>query len=247
MLAVATGQGGLLLVSGMECVAPRWWRDHFSPSDVLLRDDAAVFREHATRRPRGHDVHVTAGGGDIADDVAGFLTQWHGPPDRPMREAARRGPRALRQWRQTVSGWSNPVVVQNQMLEPDAFRTEGDISVFYVENQGVWLWGYGRGDDPPVFDRENEPERIWQPTGAVLSRFLFQVTVFETIWAAPHVRAASGLAREQLDRVLAPLTPVDMIAWRWPGPEHRFWVRDGIAAFAAIDDPPDTPVDDNSR
>jgi hypothetical protein len=82
----------------------------------------------------------------------------------------------LRNWRQSVSRWGRPIVVQNQLVEPDSAWVEDDLAVFYVEDQGVWLWAYGEGDDPPVHDRENEEGRAWQPAGVSLSQFLFQMS-----------------------------------------------------------------------
>ncbi len=99
--------------------------------------------------------------------------------------------------------------------------------VFYVENQGVWLWAYGEGDDPHVYDRENEDGRAWQPSGASLSDFLFQMTVVETVLGTERGAGASDLSQPDFDRIVEPLTAVDMTPWRWPGPEHRLWLGDG--------------------
>ena len=119
--------------------------------------------------------------------------------------------------------------------------------VFYVENQGVWLWAYGEGDDPQVYDRENEDGRAWQPSGVRLSDFLFQMTVVETVFGSERGVGASDLSQPDFDRIVRPLTAVDMTPWRWPGPEHRLWLGEGIAAFGGVNDIPGADVGSGSR
>jgi hypothetical protein len=102
-----------------------------------------------------------------------------------------------------------------------------------VENQGVWLWACDcAGDDPAVFDRENQPGKLWRPTGAVLSTFLLHVAVFEAVMGARHFAGAAELTPDQLDAVPAPLRPLPMPAWRWPAAGHRLHAGEGLLAFA---------------
>jgi hypothetical protein len=146
-----------------------------------------------------------------------------------------------------VARWERPIVVQNQLVPRDGAQIEDGPVVFYVENQGVWLWAYGEGEDPPVYDRENEEGRSWQPSGVSLSDFMFQMTVVETVWGAEQGAGASDLSQQDFDRIVEPLTPVDMTPWRWPGPEHRLWLGDGIAAFGGVNEIPGAEVAPGSR
>ncbi|HZO69823.1 MAG TPA: hypothetical protein VFB74_32920, partial [Kribbellaceae bacterium] len=81
------------------------------------------------------------------------------------------------------------------------------------------------GDDPRVYDRENEPGRPWQLTGVTLSVFLVHVAVFEAVWNAPFGAVAAWITADRLEKVLAPLTPIPGAAWRWPSPLHQLYVR----------------------
>jgi hypothetical protein len=171
-----------------------------------------------------------------ADSLERFLVRWYGPPDREpgsVPTGPTTLPRPLRAWYELASRWSTPLVVQNQLLGPDEVQVEDGKLVFWVENQGVWLWGCDRvGDDPTVFDRENQPGEPWQPTGVALSRFLLHVAVFEAICGARCSAGASWLTPEQLDAVLVPLRPLPMPAWRWPAAGHRLYAGEGLLGLA---------------
>ena len=181
------------------------------------------------------------------DAVGAFLADWYGPPTSLRPEAASSEPPALRTWRQSVARWQRPIVVQNQLVPRNRAQVEDDLVVFYVENQGVWLWAYGEGDDPQVYDRENEGGRAWRPSGVKLSGFLFQMTVVETIFGSERGANASDLSQPDFDRVVGPLTAVDMTPWRWPGLEHRLWLGEGIAAFGGVNGIPGAPEAPGSR
>jgi hypothetical protein len=171
-----------------------------------------------------------------ADSLERFLVWWYGLPDREatlVPTGAIEVPQPLRAWYELASRWSRPLGTQNQLLGPDRVRVQDGKLVFWVENQGVWLWACDRaGDDPAVFDRENQPGKQWQPTGAVLSTFLLHVAAFEAVMGARHFAAAAALTPDQLDAVLAPLRPLPMRAWRWPAAAHRLHAGEGLLAFA---------------
>ena len=181
------------------------------------------------------------------DAVGNFLAGWYGPPNSVRADASSSEPPALRKWRQSVARWDRPIVVQNQLVPRDSADVEDDLVVFYVENQGIWLWAYGEGDDPPVYDRENEESRAWQPSGASLSDFLFQMTVVETVFGSERGAGASDLSPQDFDRIVGPLTAVEMTPWRWPGPEHRLWLADGVAAFGGVNEIPGANAAPGSR
>lgn len=175
------------------------------------------------------------------DSLHRFLVRWHGPPDREAVLPGGTGhgvPRPLREWIGRTSAWSKPLTTQNHLL--DQPTTEDDKLVFWVENQGVWLWAADRvGDDPPVHDRENLAGEPWRPTGVSLSTFLLHVAVFEAIMGSPYGAAACWVTPAELDSILAPLRPLPMPAWRWPTAGHRLHAGEGLLAFAGPNFGPD--------
>jgi hypothetical protein len=145
--------------------------------------------------------------------------------------------------------WDRPLIHQNHMVDPTKVEIEGDKALFYVENQGVWLWAYqvNSTQDPMVFDREAEPGRAWHSTSEQLSQFLVHVTVFEAILGAPIGASSFDCTRAQLDQILMPLVPVALPAWRWPGPEHRLYCGTDVLAVAGVVDMPGSPTRADSR
>lgn len=139
-------------------------------------------------------------------------------------------PRPLRDWFELTSRWTAPVTTQNRVLSSP--RPDQGKLVFWVENQGAWLWATTTDvDDPPVFDRENVDGQPWQRTGVPLSTFLLHVTVFEAIMGAPYGASACWVSPAQLAEILAPLRPLPMPDWRWPAAGHRLYAADGLLAF----------------
>lgn len=170
------------------------------------------------------------------DSLERFLVHWHGPPhldEAPnLAEGSADIPQPLRDWYQLTARWRAPVTVQNRILLPAQLYLDDGKLVFWVENQRVWLWAVDpHGDDPEVFDRENEPGANWYGTGTRLSHFLVHVAVFEAILGAKHHASAADITPEQLVVVLKPLQPLPMIPWRWPSPGHQLHAGDGLLAF----------------
>lgn len=168
-----------------------------------------------------------------ADSLEQFLTRWYGPADREAAVTAVDGdavPRPLRDWFALTARWSTPVSTQHHVLS-QPWIEDGRL-VFWVENQGVWLWATtAGGDDPPVYDRENVDGEPWQPTGVALSAFLLHVAVFEAVMSCQHGASASWVSLTQWEAILAPLRPLPMPDWRWPAAGHRLYAADGLLAF----------------
>lgn len=167
------------------------------------------------------------------DSLERFLSHWYGPPDRKPVAAAVDGngvPGPLRDWFELTSRWSTPVATQNRVLS-QPWVEDGKL-VFWVENQGVWLWATAPdGADPPVYDRENVDGAVWQPTGELLSAFLVHVAVFEAVMGAAHGGCACWVSPAQWEEILAPLRPLPMPEWRWPTGGHRLYAADGLLAL----------------
>jgi hypothetical protein len=59
------------------------------------------------------------------------------------------------------------------MLAPEQRERDGILTPFCVESQSVWLFAYGEGPDPEVFDRHNDERSEWMATGEQLVEFLW--------------------------------------------------------------------------
>jgi hypothetical protein len=176
-----------------------------------------------------------------------LITYWHGAPDRGLRRADSelRGlqlPRPLR-WLYERGIDRAPILSrQNTLLGPEEPLFDDDHLLFYVENQGVYLWAIAResgrrdapdqlrlpfedveiirgavgreDDDPPVWGRFNEKNRPWAREEVRLSEFLIQACLFEAIITASHGVWASWGDRALLERVTEGLRPLPLGAWR---------------------------------
>lgn len=183
----------------------------------------------------------------IGNTVTEFLQSWYGPPNRDTVPPRGHEPLALREWWSYEAAWNVALARQNSVLPPrDIYRDAGH-SVFYVENQAVWLWAYGEGNDPDVYDRENEPGTQWTRVEERLSTFLHHAAVFEAVLGAERLTLAANDAEGSVVRgVLENLSSSPFIDWRWPGPRSNVWEGDDCLVFACVNDRPWSAVDDAS-
>jgi hypothetical protein len=172
-----------------------------------------------------------------------LVVYWHGPsgPDDGYSDldlGRNPLPLPLRRWYRYGGRRSGILSHQNSLLGPDELELTADGRLlFYVENQGVYLWCTAcRGDDPPVWGRKNKGDEPWVEEEATLSGFLIQVCLFEAVSWAMHSAccgaSASWVDQETLDRVTAPLKRVPLGDWRWPAYPNRFYT--GKGTFAVI-------------
>jgi hypothetical protein len=161
-----------------------------------------------------------------------FLERWHGAPTREPDPILHGGlPEQLRAFAARVRGWPDAIVQNDLANDPDDMR-DGDKRVFFVENQGVYVWATdGAGADPVVWGRFNEPGERWQAEREPMSGFLLQVVVFEAILGSDHVASASGIPLDQLEAILGPLQRLPLGAWRWPSEPGWFFASDDALAF----------------
>jgi hypothetical protein len=197
---------------------------------------------------------------DLADvdvsSVERFLATWYGPPDRPAAvlpsgAAWRSLPEPLRAWYALASRYSVPLTFHNAVVEPDQVYQEADKVVFWVENQGGYLWAAdAEGDDPMVHERADVDGAPWQPTGVPLSGFLLNVVILEACIGGARYRATSvDITEAQTTACLAPLRPMpypgptyrgqlyvdhQTLAFVTPSSDDRWWVTLGAHTSAAI-------------
>src|SRR5581483_3510198 len=109
---------------------------------------------------------ITSVSGDLGlaaafgpDQPQRFLAAWLGPPSREVPDPTDGDiPAALLEWHRQVARWDTPVMRQNRV--PTRREMDSDVLLVGVEAQAVWLWGaLDDGDNPLVWERENEPGR----------------------------------------------------------------------------------------
>ncbi|MCC9605763.1 hypothetical protein LOC68_21310 [Blastopirellula sp. JC732] len=75
--------------------------------------------------------------------------------------------------------------VHNRLLRPDRLEMRDGAFVFYVENQGVTVWGvleeHLDSPDPPVHAAFQEDELEWEADDESLSRFLIKMAYWQTV------------------------------------------------------------------
>lgn len=183
---------------------------------------------------------------EIGNTAAEFLREWYGPPSHEPVPDSAHGPRALCDWWAYEDAWPIPLTRQNRVLAPmDVYRDDGR-SVFYVENQAVWLWAFGDGDDPDVYERENEQGVPWVAVGERLSTFIHHVAVFEAVLGAQSTLAANDVDGTVVREALGQLSPSPFIDWRWPGPHSSVREGEDCLVFSCVNDRPGSDVDETS-
>jgi hypothetical protein len=179
----------------------------------------------------------------VVRGLSGFLESWYGPPNRPAELWKISGvPEPLCAWYAAEEAWARSLAIQNAILKPSDLAIKDGLTLFYVENQDVWHWAYGSGDDPDVFDRENEPGVPWSPTGASLSEFLVHAAIFEATFASTLGATAIDIDHAHYESVVGGLRPVSMTPWTWPGPDSRLYLSDRVLAFGGVNGRPGTPT-----
>lgn len=130
---------------------------------------------------------------------------------------------------------------------PDRRQLDGDVLLVGVESQAVWLWGVrDKGDNPLVWERENEPGADWTETAERLDEFLWHFTLAEAVLGGCIGAGVSDVNAADVARFTSAWTALDVKPWRWPGPDQALWSRGGALAWTVANDRPDSPVTDAS-
>jgi hypothetical protein len=164
-----------------------------------------------------------------------FLSSWHGIPLREdgnfgIGIAAGQVPAPLAALHALAGKRLPEICPQNKLLPLEELDLDSPQPVFYVENQGVYLWAYRAGEENPgVLGRFDEPGSGWEAEDAPLAEFLYEVCLFEAIMGAPYGASISSCPVDRLAGILGGWEPVPYGAWRWPALPTRFY-----AAGAAL-------------
>jgi hypothetical protein len=180
------------------------------------------------------------------DQPERFLTAWLGPPARDVQHWVPNGlPVALVDWHRQVARWDSPVMRQNEV--PSQRTLDGDVLLVGVENQSVWLWGVrDDGDNPMVWEWENDPGADWTETGERLDEFLWHFTLVEAVFGTQLGLGAANVTPVDHDRLTRAWTALEVKPWRWPGPNATLWTQGGLIAWTMVNDWPGAPVTDES-
>jgi hypothetical protein len=174
----------------------------------------------------------------------GFMARWHGlvPGQHGGLLATGRLPRALRRVYEAF-GTAPRAFLLNRLLAPADIAEDNGFTVFYVEEQAVYLWGISNDDlddeDPPVWCRENEPGKPWAKESPAVSVFMVQMVVMSAALDGPHSAAAASLSPQEAERVLSPLQLLDLPPWHWPGDPARWYAGDDTVGFTCPNLAPD--------
>ncbi len=147
-------------------------------------------------------------------------------------------PFPLRWWYQLTGRNDSIMSGQNKLLGPEEVELdqEGRL-LFYVENQGVYLWSTTfDGDDPAVWGRFNESGFPWKKEEMLLSEFLIGACLFQAIMQAPFGASAACAEQSTLNEISAELTSLSLAPWRWPSYPSRFFARNGALMFVSPND-----------
>lgn len=186
------------------------------------------------------------------DQPQRFLTAWFGPPSRDVPESTTRFlaaayfPASLAAWHRQVARWASPVMRQNYV--PTRRELRGDMLLVGVESQEVWLWGVQHdSDNPPVWERHNEPGARWTQTGERLDEFLWHFTLVDAVFGTRFGLSAIDVSPADVARFTSTWTPLNAQPWRWPGPNQTLWTQDGLLAWTMANQRPGSPVTDASK
>lgn len=163
------------------------------------------------------------------------MLRWHGlVAGHHSMPGADRLPGSLRRFYEAF-GTAPAAFLLNRLLAPAEVSEEGGFTVFYVEEQAVWLWGIANEDlaldDPPVWCRENDAGKPWLKESPAVSVFLVQMVVMSAALNGPHAATSAWLAPEGARRALASLRQLDLPPWRWPGHPARWYAGADAVAF----------------
>ncbi len=180
-------------------------------------------------------------------DLEEFLTHWYGLPKSEPLVPEGTEPFPLRCWYGYTEAWQQELAKQNRALPADELTALEGKTVFYVENQRAWLWGYGDGPNPEVFDRAGNAGAHWAQTGERLDMFLWHMAVFEAALSGPYNLAANDLSLEEIELCTGLLDLCPFEPWRFPGPMSRLWSNEDLVVLTVANLPVEGEVTDETR
>lgn len=195
--------------------------------------------------------------GDVTaeEDLEEFLAHWYGLPKSEPLVLEGGVPLPLRRWYAYTVAWGQELAKQNRVLPAEELTSVEGKTVFYVERQAAWLWAYGEGPNPEVFDREHDGSAQWARTGSApwaktgerLDMFLWHMAVFEAALSGPHNLGANDLTLVEIERCTGLLDLCPFEPWRFPGPRSQLWSNEDLVVLTCANEPVGADVTDESR
>ncbi|MGW4292397.1 hypothetical protein ACWEH1_04995 [Micromonospora chersina] len=176
---------------------------------------------------------------DPADvDLAGFLTEWYGPPDFAPTDPPNPCnwiPPALLDWHRLSSRWSSPIMRVKRMRSLSDISPSDGIVVFLKDATGDWSWGFDQQDSTSVYDAELGES--WERCVEDLPEFLLHNTLSEATFGARFWRESPQVQHSFLDAILEGVTEIGFGGWRWPRPGGRMYIGAGslVEVIPALD------------
>ena len=165
-------------------------------------------------------------------DLEEFLTHWYGPPKSEPLVPEGTEPLPLRCWYGYTEAWQQELAKQNRALPADELTALEGKTVFYVEHHRAWLWGYGEGANPDVFDRASDAgAQLGPDRGAAGHVPLAHGGLRSSVVRDRTTWAANDLSLEEIELCTGLLDLCPFEPWRFPGPMSRLWSNEDLVVL----------------
>lgn len=165
-------------------------------------------------------------------DPEEFLASWYGPRDDIMETVESDLallPDGLRKWLHLISRWKFPLSM-NKTLFLSSDMAEENGKYIFMGDQGGWAWAFDPNTPLTVYEaKDDEP---WRPLRGEWADMFFYHAFTEAIEAAPVVKWCADISERDLRRVLRGFDEIAFNDSRWPAPEWRWYVTEGLVADA---------------
>ncbi|GAB3963518.1 hypothetical protein GCM10029978_021600 [Actinoallomurus acanthiterrae] len=147
-------------------------------------------------------------------------------------------PDPLRAWYRLTSQWSTPMSRYNHFSSQDGLSRDGEMLIFWHENQGAASWATEiTGSDPLVYESEVDEDGDWESTGFTLTKFLLYVAVSEAVHGNPQVAVNFDLSKQEYEDLESHFWSLDDPVWSYPYPNWRYMAAENLVAEGGSDSP----------
>ncbi|WP_157441886.1 hypothetical protein [Actinoplanes awajinensis] len=170
-------------------------------------------------------------------DLEDFAHAWWGPPDsvaEPIQAEHQWLPEILKDWLVFSSRWNRRNISMLRFFTPDRIERFGEKAFFLEDSCGEWRWAFDVEEPDIVYDAEvykgEEAQAEWTRNEETLGEVIRHSVVHDALLTAAHTRIYTHVPARLLGDVLRPLQPVGFGSWRWPSPQFRIFMGNGLLA-----------------